>query len=312
MTNTNSIGASPSQALLVPDLAAFLVELTRQEAAAKTITNYRSDLVCFGRWLVQTTGEHFAAEAITPSDLRDYRQHLLTIERRKPATINRRLAALRRFCAWATATKRIPENPTDQVKGITTVPTAPKSLEKRELDRLLRVAERAGNKRNLAILHVLRHTGLRVSEVCALRLDELNVSERKGSVTVRSGKGVKHRVVPLNADARRALTDYLAIRPTITDDHLFLGQRGEGLKPQGVEIMVKQYARLAGLDGVSPHTLRHTFAKTALDSGTDLVTVATLMGHERLETTAIYTKPSDRDLERAVACLEVDYPQMKS
>ncbi len=71
-----------------------------------------------------------------------------------------------------------------------------------------------------------------------------------------------------------------------------------------MELLVKQYAKQAGLENVTPHILRHSFAKQALDSESDLVTVATLLGHQRLETTAIYTKPSERDLEKAVERLE--------
>ena len=76
------------------------------------------------------------------------------------------------------------------------------------------------------------------------------------------------------------------------------------MKPQGIELVVEKYAKLAGFEGVTPHVLRHSFARAVLDSGIDLVTVATLLGHQRFETTAIYTKPSGRDMERAVERLE--------
>ncbi len=121
---------------------------------------------------------------------------------------------------------------------------------------------------------------------------------------MRSGKGNNHRIVPLNNDARKAINEYLDVRPKIADDHLFIGQRGEPLRPQGVELLVKQYAKQAGLEDVTPHVLRHSFARQALDSGTDLVTVASVLGHQRLETTAIYTKLSERDLEKAVERLQ--------
>lgn len=143
-----------------------------------------------------------------------------------------------------------------------------------------------------------------MAELCALRLSDVEISERKGMLIVRSGKGSKHRIVPLNLDARQAISSYLEVRPTTADDHLFIGQRGEGLKPQVVENVVGKYARLAGLENVTPHTLGHTFGKQALDAGVNLVTVATLMGHARLDTTAIYTQPNERDLERAVERLE--------
>ena len=114
-------------------------------------------------------------------------------------------------------------------------------------------------------------------------------------------------MVPLNADARRAISDYLAVRPKVVDDHLFIGQRGGGVKEQAVELIVAKYAQAAGLEGVTPHQLRHSFGKQALDQGVDLVTVARLLGHTRLDTTARYTTPSESDLEKAVEKLEVDH-----
>jgi site-specific recombinase XerD len=286
-----------------PDVDRFLVDLRGQEVAPKTVTNYASDLSLFATWFQGSTGDAFTAAAVTPTDVRDYRGYLQTVAGAKPATVNRRFAALRRFFLWAKALKLVSELPTEGVKGVRSTPTAPKALDRRDADRLIRQAERDGSKRNLAILQLLRHTGIRVGELCQLRLSDITISERKGSLTVRSGKGSKHRVVPLNLDARKAISDYLTVRPTVPDDLLFISQRGEGLKVRAVEDVVKKYARLAGLE-LSPHTLRHTFARSALDSGTDLVAVATLLGHQRLETTAIYTKPSARDLEKAVERLE--------
>ena len=107
-------------------------------------------------------------------------------------------------------------------------------------------------------------------------------------------------------DARRTIESYKEVRPQVPSDRLFISQRGEGLQAQAVENLVKKYARRAGLDDVTPHTLRHTFGKSLVDVGIDLGTVATLMGHERLDTTALYTQPGARDLEQAVAQLEQD------
>ena len=125
-------------------------------------------------------------------------------------------------------------------------------------------------------------------------------------LTVRSGKGGKFRSVPLNAEVRAAVKDYLAVRPETDEDHLFIGQRGAGLKPRMVEYLISTYARLAGLEGVSPHTLRHSFCKHSLEAGANLVEVSRLAGHQRLDTTAIYTTPSFKDLEQAVAKLGRD------
>src|SRR5687767_6257073 len=91
---------------------AFLKDLERQESSALTIRNYRSDLLHFSRWFEGTLGEPFSPAALTPTDIRDYRAHLVTVERRAPATVNRRLAALRRFSHWAKAEGLISELPT--------------------------------------------------------------------------------------------------------------------------------------------------------------------------------------------------------
>src|SRR5215204_2096390 len=294
----------PMTQTVTDDVTDFLTELSRQEVAEKTRRAYRSDLAHVARWFATSTGEIFRAAAVTPTDVRDYKAHLVSVERRRPATVNRRLAALRRFCLWAKAAGRSSEVVTDGVKGVPQAPRAPKSLEKREVDRLVRMAERSGKKRDLALLQLLRHTGIRVGELCALQRADVDVSERKGSLTVRSGKGAKYRTVPLNADARHALAVYLTVRPRVADDHLFVGQRGRGLSVAAVWYLVRKYARQAGLEDVSPHTLRHSFGKQLLDATKDLVAVAALLGHEKLETTAIYTQPSERDLARAVALLE--------
>ena len=188
------------------ELAAFLLDLQREEMSPLTLRNYQCDLAGFARWFEGSIGKPFSAREVTPTDVRDYKAHLVTVERRKPATVNRRLAALRKFFAWAKGRKLITELPTDPVKGVPQDRRAPRALEQREVNKVIREAEHRGKQRDHAVLMVLRHTGLRVSELCALRLADVDISERKGTLTVRRGKGAKHRELPLNADVRRALT----------------------------------------------------------------------------------------------------------
>src|SRR6266700_1822264 len=183
----------------------FLQDLERQETSPKTRASYRLDLLHFASWFDQTVGERFSPEAVTPTDVREYRGYLLNVEKRQPATVNRRLAALRRFFQWAKAVGLAKELPTDNVKGVASAPRAPHWLEKRDVDRLIRIVERHGNTRDRAIVLTLRHTGIRVSELCSLTLGDVETSERKGTLTVRSGKGSKFRVLPLNLDARQAI-----------------------------------------------------------------------------------------------------------
>src|SRR3954462_8903803 len=189
----------------------FLADLERQETSPKTRSAYRLDLLHFAAWFARTVGETFSPEAVTPTDVRDYRSYLINVETRQPARVNRRLAALRRFFQWAKATGLTKELPTDNVKGVASSPRAPHWLEKRQVDRLIRTVEQHGGTRDQAIVKTLRHTGIRVSELCSLTLGDVESSERKGSLTVRSGKGGKFRILPLNRDARQVIEAYRGI-----------------------------------------------------------------------------------------------------
>src|SRR4051794_37194859 len=114
----------------------FLRDLERQETSPQTRRAYQLDLLHFAKWFAQTVAETFSPEAVTPTDVRDYRGYLMSIEKRQPATVNRRLAALRRFFQWAKATGLVKELPTENVKGVASSPRAPHWLEKRDVDRL--------------------------------------------------------------------------------------------------------------------------------------------------------------------------------
>lgn len=278
---------------------AFLEDLARAGKSPRTVEGYRKDLADFVAWIEGRYGEAFDPKAVLPEDVRDYRQHLLAVRKAAPATVNRRLAALRSFFSFLLAQKEIPSNPAARINGVRMVRPVPKALSEAELRRLLREARRSENPLHRAVLLTLAHTGLRASELCALRLADLVLSERKGKLTVR-GKGEKIREIPLNAEVREALREWLSARPAAPDDRLFIGRRGP-LTPSGVWRIVAQYARKAGLEDVHPHVLRHTFATRLLrEAGADLVTVAELLGHESLNTTARYTRPSEKDLEAAV------------
>ncbi len=273
--------------------------LKSQDRAEKTITDYLTDLRLFAEWFTQTRDEPFKPKSITPTDVRDYRSHLLNIKRQAPATINRRLVTLRVFCRWALNAELIASDPTNAIKPVKQVQQAPRWLDRKEQYALLRAAEKDGDLRNLAIILLMMNTGLRVSEVAGLKLSDVEMSDRKGQVTV-CGKGTKVRTIPLNAEIRKALRDYLAKRPKVQHDSLLVNQKGEPLGRLGIEYQVATLGRLAGLEHVTPHMLRHTFAKNLVDQSVSLDQVATLMGHRSLTTTARYTQPSQQDLARAV------------
>src|SRR3712207_5796422 len=211
------------------DITAFLTELPRTAKGEKTWRAYRSDLNLFAAWLTQTTGDPFEARKLTRIDVRDYKQHLLSVEGRTPATVNRRLAALRAFAAWAKKQGLLTELPTEGIADVPVPKQAPKALEPRAIDRVLRRSEQSGNLRDHAILVTLYHTGIRVSELCDLRVGDVETSERKGTLTVRAGKGMKQRTIPLTVDARKAIARYLAERQNPSpEEFLFISRRTGG------------------------------------------------------------------------------------
>ncbi len=269
--------------------------------SANTTRAYTQDLNHFAEWHTQITGAEFQAKLVDSTELIEYRRHLLQRGRR-PKTINRRLVALRRYFTWAKQQNLCLDNPFDILEGYRVNEQrgiAPKWLDEKEQLALLRVVRMTDNRRDLAIIQTLRRTGLRVSELVALRCDDISIGERSGTVRVRQGKGTKARQIPLSKDARQALSAYLAERKAYEAEKVFLGQRGP-LTEKGVWDIVKKYAYQARLQNVTTHTLRHTFGKNLVNVSTPLDQVATLLGHENIETVRIYITPSEKDLEKAV------------
>jgi site-specific recombinase XerD len=281
-----------------PWVVAFLKAFAREDVAAVTVRGYRSDLGVFIAWY-----DGHAIEELTASDLAHFRQHLSRDRAMKPASVNRKLEALRRFCRWAHTTGKLRSNVAAELK-LTRAPRGmrPKGLLATEVQALLRAAgqsRRALRRRNYAIVQLLLQAGLRVSEAAALRIDDLEIRERQGNVRI-CGKGNKERQVPLNTTARRALQAYLDERhDTGTRDPVFLSDTGAALSVRSIQSLIAELARRAPIVRipVSAHTLRHTFALGYIKQNPGkLVELATLLGHESLDTTAIYVLPSEEDL----------------
>jgi len=277
--------------------------LARVGKSTHTIRAYSHDLTSFARWWEQTTGQAFNPQAVDSPDIQEYRGYLQ--RQHSTATVNRRLKGLRSFFRWAEREQLVSDSPFDILEKIfikdeQQQELAPLWLHPKEQRRLLRAAREAGNVRDLAILQTFLGTGLRISELAALEVADLEISERKGALRIRAGKGIKARKLPLDNRTRQALWTYLEQRAEEGSDHLFLGQRGP-LKVRAINYVVAKYAYQARLEKpCTAHTLRHSFAKNLVDAGTPLDLVARLLGHKSLETTKIYTQPSEQDLERAV------------
>ena len=291
----------------------YRTHLVKHDRSEKTIHGYTTDLVQFQKWL----GKHSLSK-ITEVDVRAYRDHMLK-EGNSPNTINRRIASIASFGEWGSSQGGIFKgNPAQYIKPVKTIELAPRWLNEEQKKKLLKAVEidlREAmdryprlwvlRKRDAVIVNVLLLTGLRVDELCSLKLSDLNLSERKGTLLVRHGKGGKQRVVNLHIEARKQLSEWLEVRPKVESDGLFVGQTGEGIRPRLVQRLVERYANLAGLEDVTPHSLRHTYARSLLDSGSSLQEVALLMGHSSLDSTARYVQPSEMELQQAVDRLRV-------
>ena len=269
--------------------------------SSNTIRAYIQDLTLFANWYIQTTGDNFQAKLVDSTEIIEYRRYLLQ-KGRRPKTINRRLVAMRRYFKWAKQQNLCLDNPFDILEGYRVHEqqgVAPKWLDEKEQLALLRVVRMTDNRRDLAIIQTLRRTGLRVSELVDLRCDDITIGERSGTLRIRQGKGTKARQIPLSKDARQVLSGYLEEREGYEGEKVFLGQRGP-LTEKGIWDIVKKYAYQAQLENVTTHTLRHTFGKNLVNVNTPLDQVATLLGHESIETVRIYVTPSEKDLEKAV------------
>jgi integrase/recombinase XerC len=290
-------------------LQKFQDYLTLQDRSPATVRGYITDLNVFSRWLRRDLS------TLGPNDVREYRSVLLK-SGAAAQTVNRKLAAIAAFGSWAVQAGVLASNPALSVKSVENVQLAPKWLDKKERSDFVQSLKDDLQKsklryprlwvlrlRDAAVIMLLINTGLRVSEVANLRISDILMTERKANLTVRAGKGRKQRQVPINTEARRLLDEWLSVRPDSGSEMLFIGQRGEPMQVRSVQIAVMRIAEQAGLKDVTPHILRHTFAKSLLDNGVSLEKVATLLGHESLDTTRIYVTPGERDLEEAVAGL---------
>lgn len=265
-----------------------------------TVAAYRQDLRSFLALLAEE-------DVRSPREIREAHVfQFLVSERqrgREVSSVRRSLSSLKSFFRFLVRGRILDENPATNIETPRTWKHLPDVLEVQEVERLLAVIDEQASRyprRDRAILELAYATGLRVSEICHLRVSDLR---RDLGILCCLGKGSRERVVPVSETCWSALSDYLEEeRPRLArrrpTEFLFLTRSGNPLGREVVSAMIFKYARLAGLPGrITPHTLRHSMATHLIRGGADLRAVQEILGHVKLETTEIYTHIERSDLK---------------
>lgn len=285
---------------------AFLHYLSAERGSSKnTIDAYRNDLGGFMRFL-DSEGLTTPApgDAITRDAINGYIGDL-NARRYAKATVARKVAAVKSFCAFLLDHGDLRSNPASQVDSPRAPKPVPKPMTTDEVDALLQEPRKYDSPeavRDAAMLELMYATGMRVTELVSLNMDSVHLDEA-GPCWVRClGKGGKERTIPVHEQAVDALGSYLDDgRPSLLKSRphqaLFVNRRGERLTRQGFWLILKGYAKTAGIQShVTPHTLRHSFATHLLRGGASVRDVQELLGHANVSTTQVYTQLADDHL----------------
>jgi integrase/recombinase XerC len=241
--------------------------------------------------------------SVQTSDIRSYLAFLNEKQYSK-ATIARKLATLRSFYKFLVKSNRLSSNPVTAVRTPKQDKKLPRFLEYEEVKKLLETPpiDNWLGARDKAILETLYSTGMRVSELVALNMDDIDFL---GEVVHIRGKGKKERIAPISSSALQVIQHYMEFRNKRAQSNsnfdskvLFVNKHGRRLSTRSVRRKMDKYLKMAGLDmSISPHTLRHSFATHMLNNGADLRSVQELLGHQSLSTTQIYTHLTTRKLK---------------
>lgn len=284
-----------------------------QDLSAATVRNYLSDLkgfasFCESSWAEgEESGESFSPEGVTTPTLTLYRSHLKNVAELKPASINRYLVSVKRYFSWAMDRGLVSRDPAKAVKLVPRVIPPPRHLSDREEAALVSAAERYGALRDRTMIVVALHSGLRAEELCKLKPGHVVLGKRSGHLKVY-GKRSKYREVPLNVTARETLSEWLH-ELSAESNWLFPsrkgGKNGDGTREarpigvRGLSYVVDRYADLAKVEGLSCHDLRHRFGYRMAEK-VPLHRLAQIMGHDSLDTTMVYVRGTQGDLQNAV------------
>jgi integrase/recombinase XerC len=281
-------------------LQIFLRALEGQNFSPKTLRAYGDDLTQFLTFVEKNRVDFDTPTRFDRADIEGFMQYLAA-QRRTGVTRVRKLAAIRKFFTFLEENKILAANPANTVKGARREEKEPNILFKEQYKALL--YEASDHIRDYAIIQTFLQTGIRLSELVNLRVEDIDFEHR--ILTVRQGKGKKDRHIPLVDEAVKALRNYYRYRITqlILDDAIFfLAKNGTSLNVSTVKYTVAKYVKKAGIrKKVSVHTLRHTFGAHKADKHMSLASLQTLMGHKKKETTLKYIHLAKTNLRQEMA-----------
>ena len=276
--------------LALQSLADFLGELEiEKRASMHTVSNYKRDLNHLVRFCTEKSIQHW-------SDVQQphIRAHIAARHRQGlgSKSLQRELSAMRSFYHFLLKKKLVEANPAEHVQAPKQARKLPKTLDVDQITGLLDAGACSDLEiRDLAMFEVFYSSGLRLSELVALNLADIDLDDQ--TLTVRSGKGGKSRFLPIGSKAANALRDWLPIRNNnadISEKALFVSVRGFRLSPRNVQLRLERWRSAKGIaEHLHPHMLRHSFASHLLESSRDLRAVQELLGHSNISTTQIYT-----------------------
>ena len=283
--------------MLLSEAACELVKhLHARGRSPDTCRAYREDLKRFGRFMSSVLGVDPQIEQVTRAHVEAYSYHLY--ERGlSPSTRHGVVSVMRGFFRYCVDVGWLGQSPAEKVPDVTVPRTLPKYLDSSEVKAFL---DHCYSPLAKVIAGTLYYTGLRVGELCALKLDDLDI--RRGTLRVARGKGGKERIVPLGRKARDLFMSYVAnLRPEVDSDQLFITPRGHVLNRQWARTCIRREKERQGLkDHITPHTFRHSHATALYQAGVGIPTIAAILGHSDIGTTQIYTHLSSQDMLDAV------------
>ncbi|HEY0502852.1 MAG TPA: tyrosine recombinase XerC [Lysobacter sp.] len=267
------------------DVEAFLAHLqVERRMSAHTLDAYRRDLVALSQWA------HGEGTDVASLHIEQVRGFVAAEHRRglSPKSLQRRLSACRSCYAWLVKQGRIAASPAAAIRSPKAPRKLPQVLDPDEAAALVEVPTDAPlGLRDRALLELFYSSGLRLSELCALRWRDIDLADALVSVL---GKGSKQRSVPIGSHARTALAQWRASNGAANEAPVFPGRGGAPITPRAVQLRLRHLAQQQGLfKRVHPHLLRHSFASHILESSGDLRGVQELLGHADIATTQIYT-----------------------